>query len=405
MIKKKQTMHIITGFFIILATDSFVVFANTNQMIMRIFQLIMIIAVIGMFFKHTCSRVIIDRKVIGLVFTCVSLLMGMFILRDFTGGYFLKIILFIFGYYFYKSISIEAFVRCYIKCMKYITVFSLLVYIFQGLIVKIPFIPVIDNGRVNVYFVGLTNIYNGNQQGINRNWGPFWEPGVFQIYLIIALMLVLFFTKKPNKKEAVLFSVGIITTFSTAGYIALVILYMAYILSAHKEGQFFKLSIGVISVIGLVIIYFEPSLNHLLLAKFNRQSYAAVSFSSRWYSIWGNINICLKNPLFGVGPSNINEYLKQYLATKSIFMETSNTNTIFMNYSMFGAIVGTYYMLKVFSFVNIFDVKKITKALLCLVLLICLSTEPLVYSLLFHILIFYGYGKKFNKGDEMISIL
>jgi hypothetical protein len=400
IVRKKEIKYMFIGFFIIFATDSFIVFSNENNTIMRVFQFIIIIS-IGLMFLHSMRiHSTIDRSIIGLVIVCACLFLGMIMTEDFTGGYFLKIILFVFGYCFSKYVSIDTFVNLYIKCMKYIAAFSLIAYLFKDLIVKIPFIPIVSNGLVDVYFVGLTNINVGNSFDIVRNWGPFWEPGVFQIYLIVALMLVLFYNKKVDNGKVLLFSITILTTFSTSGYISLAILYIAYVISSNTGKKPIKIVIVIGIIITFSIIYFTPDFYQLLFGKFDKNSSSSISFISRWYSILGNISVFSKSPIYGVGPNNANIYLNEYLISKWVFSDISNTNAILMNYSMFGAVVGTYYIFKMYLFVNIFNVKWVTKGLLYLVLLICLSTEPLVYSLLFHILIFYGY--KGNKDSKQL---
>lgn len=66
---------------------------------------------------------------------------------------------------------------------------------------------------------------------IVRNYGPFWEPGRFTIFLTIALMIRLYnnpaiFFDRTN----IILLLANITTFSTTGYFALSILFLGYIL-------------------------------------------------------------------------------------------------------------------------------------------------------------------------------
>lgn len=69
---------------------------------------------------------------------------------------------------------------------------------------------------------------------IVRNYGPFWEPGRFTIFLTIALMIRLYNNPKFDRKNIILLLADI-TTFSTTGYIALAILFVGYIATLKKS--------------------------------------------------------------------------------------------------------------------------------------------------------------------------
>ncbi len=60
--------------------------------------------------------------------------------------------------------------------------------------------------------------------GIIRNTGPFYEPGAFGTFLIVALVLNLIKTKNILEKKNIIFLIAIISTFSTATYLAVFIL-------------------------------------------------------------------------------------------------------------------------------------------------------------------------------------
>lgn len=61
-----------------------------------------------------------------------------------------------------------------------------------------------------------------------RSPGPFHEAGAFCVFLVMALFLNIMLTKKLNNKKNVIFIVSILSTFSTAGYVALFVLILSY---------------------------------------------------------------------------------------------------------------------------------------------------------------------------------
>lgn len=73
----------------------------------------------------------------------------------------------------------------------------------------------------------------------DRNCGPFGEPGQYQCVLSVALYFVLFrsylFPKKDRFRYLLVFFVALLTTLSTSGYIAMVIIIFCFLLqSKHK---------------------------------------------------------------------------------------------------------------------------------------------------------------------------
>lgn len=69
-----------------------------------------------------------------------------------------------------------------------------------------------------------------------RNCGPFWEPGMFAVFLVPALMMNLFINRKPViSKKNIVFIVATATTFSTTGIIALLlVLFINFFVSLNK---------------------------------------------------------------------------------------------------------------------------------------------------------------------------
>lgn len=58
--------------------------------------------------------------------------------------------------------------------------FSVVCFAMQGVIVNLPFVPNLYAGDVYFKALFLTNV---PCFGDVRNYGPFWEPGAYQLYL------------------------------------------------------------------------------------------------------------------------------------------------------------------------------------------------------------------------------
>lgn len=127
--------------------------------------------------------------------------------------------------YFMVKVLQEKFVDYFVTVMYYIAIVSLVFFI--------PFFLLPSLERVFIYNIaplfrpldiahsGHVTILVYNFSHIGRNCGPFWEPGAFAGYLLLAFMLN--FVKEQYKytKKNIFIFLALFTTFSTTGFLAL----------------------------------------------------------------------------------------------------------------------------------------------------------------------------------------
>jgi hypothetical protein len=71
-----------------------------------------------------------------------------------------------------------------------------------------------------------------------RNSGPFWEPGAFAGYLIVAIVLTIILEGNLFKnKKGILLSLAMISTLSTSGYLAFGIIIVSYFMLYQKSSN------------------------------------------------------------------------------------------------------------------------------------------------------------------------
>ena len=102
------------------------------------------------------------------------------------------------------------------------------------------------------YLFSYSTLESSFSTGILRNYGPFWEPGRFTIFLTIALMIRLY--NNSNRlfdRTNIILLLANITTFSTTGYIALSILFMGHILIKNMK-SYVKILVSVLLTILVV---------------------------------------------------------------------------------------------------------------------------------------------------------
>lgn len=93
------------------------------------------------------------------------------------------------------------------------------------------FLLTTTNDSYSLYIYTLPKL-----QGVmTRNSGPFFEPGMFTVFITIALAINVFNSKQFfNKQNLVLFLTNI-TTFSTTGYLAMMLLIVGYVILNNKN--------------------------------------------------------------------------------------------------------------------------------------------------------------------------
>lgn len=132
--------------------------------------------------------------------------------------------------YFIIIISKGKFLDYYIKILYYFAILSLILFIpsqfstvFNDLVRGIATTLNLDSFEHRKSFI----IYTIDSEH-NRNAGPFWEAGAFCAFLLLALIFILIKYKTFKNKEGYIFIVSILTTSSTAGYLALFFLFLGY---------------------------------------------------------------------------------------------------------------------------------------------------------------------------------
>lgn len=127
-----------------------------------------------------------------------------------------------------------------------------------------------------------------------RNCGPFYEPGLYVVYLILALTLGLFnklFSFYSLSSIVLIFA--IITTFSTTGYVALVVLLLSYFMFSRKIKFFVK----------IFLLLFLPSLLTYIFSlefmteKINRDMASIGNTQSRFFAMIYHWNLVSNSSL------------------------------------------------------------------------------------------------------------
>lgn len=215
-------------------------------------------------------------------------------------------------YLFFKK-DFNLFVNCYCDVMFFLAGVSLLGHFYTNVLGKmLPFRT--SGGRTWGYALIYCNIV-----GNDRNCGAFTEPGAFAEFLCIAILFELFW--KKQWKRLVILIIAMITTYSTVGAILLILVILLY--EIKQLNKWFGPVAGVISVVGIAClvtigyVYFEQIIYLLagvfpsFFGKILRKS---VNYTARMEGPRILLQIFCKEPLFGVGYSNMHNLFLGYTA-------------------------------------------------------------------------------------------
>lgn len=187
-----------------------------------------------------------------------------------------------------------------------------------------------------------------------RNFGIFTEPGFFQFYLILTIVLlskIKFFSKKINILFCVIIALTLISTFSAAGYICLFLfLFLSFVykfISTLKSGsrnqktKIFVYSFIVIVLIILLLLYlfnYSTVFNNMFKIIISKLTSMNDSSSTRLYSLVYTLKSFFTNPLLG---NNFNAVVDNGIII-------TNTNITF--FAIYGLLCGLILLILLYIF-------------------------------------------------------
>lgn len=128
-----------------------------------------------------------------------------------------------------------------------------------------------------------------------RNSGPFYEPGMFSIFLNIALIFNIIINKVIFSRKNIILIVAILTTLSTAGYLGLFVVIMG---SFFHFKSFQSVLVLIIFIIAGTYFYNNlPFLKNKIETSIERKD----ETTSRFGSLYADLVYIRKSPIIGNG--------------------------------------------------------------------------------------------------------
>ena len=224
----------------IVSNDTFLFGSNNNQIMIAIPRYALLGFAIILGIKMIVeNRIAIRYYFVAFVF--VFLMAASSIYNHISISLFaIKIATLLAGFLFCQYYSFEKWSLYFRKTMYFLAICSilmtLLAYVSPALIRVLP--TATNTAGVKMYLgfmSGILDVTMGSK--FIRCPGVFWEPGVYQIYLNVAIMLSLYSSHAKKRKHVIVYLIALFFTFSTTGYIAAAWIFTTYYAFAKKSDR------------------------------------------------------------------------------------------------------------------------------------------------------------------------
>lgn len=284
--------------------------------------------------RREFPQILRDKRLLAFAIAAVLILLPMAVKLDLQLMYFSVLLCIFFAILLSYFVTLKEVSRCYVVLMTFLAAYS----VFAVYLGRIP----ADRGMVTMpTFVnaGGRDFYNFGLSFVSirevkfRNFGIFREPGVYQYFLILALLLHNYILSwdKPWKFWAIniILVVAALTTFSTNGVVeaGLLVLVVFFDKKLYKDRKILVSAIVlcVLAVLGITVILLRGGdLAFTLKQMFAKLYTLNRSSSARLDAIVADVGFFLRNPLFG-----------EKIAVVLGAVEHNTTSTMLM-LSMFG---------------------------------------------------------------------
>lgn len=406
-------------FGIIIINSGYAVTYLLDDTFIKTLILVICFVIVGGIFAFTCDfKQIIKRfktvkptvAFIAVVVFAFSIILTMFA----SGESFALVSYAAFGlrivccYLIAKMFTFKKFVRIFQHVMFAICVLSLIVYLYiQVSGSPFSFIPGFVSQRGETFDNYFFLIFQGDHA---RMQGPFWEPGLFSSFLLIAMAFEILLNKKVRWLYFIAYSVCLLLTASTFGYLALAII--AIIAINKKVGNFWLSAFLYTLVMGTILTYilFSDQIIPFLAEKLPRvfgklvagESSTLVD-KSRFLSPYLNIQIWLTNwktIIWGMGSQSADLAFAAKANELGILAQTSTTTQYLAQYGILGL------AFTVFFFWGLFKVRGIEiedKILLSILFLLIMNKEPHNAIAFEWILMFLWLKEYVDKDDKALA--
>lgn len=250
---------------------------------------------------------------------------------------------------------------------------------------------VYSNGVVYFFLVG----WDGAP--IDRSMGPFWEPGLFASFLVLAIILEISYRRNTTRAWVIVSLIlGIFIAQSTAGFL-LVIPALALFLFKRRSAITRAIAFVISLLVVIAFSQLESIIRQLVALDsetFGKLETEALQSSSRANIFDLNLRIFGESPLIGWGFAGADQEVVSDMAGVGVAAQTS-TSTYFL--AALG-VIGLLYTLGWFAILLDTNMSISERIIILTCILIILNKEPHSAILVTFVLFFYVLSRVDTSG-------
>lgn len=304
-----------------------------------------------------------------------------------------------------NTIGFKHFISIYFNLIVLLAFFSFPFYLI-GIIYPnfISMLPVLVKGDGVEYANAIFHVYPLPiwKDTLLRNNGLFWEPGAYQSFLNLAIIMFLLVLKSKNtlRRAQLLFLIlCVITTGSTTGYFLLIMIFVMY--QVDKGINLTKISVTFVSI---YIIFFTDFFKKYFLDKFNSNTNGYRSFTRRNSDWQTDLEVSYNNMFSGNGFKNYYENFSSTLDGSLGGITSSSSNSVTQTIALLGLLFVLITLGTLIKFSINVSSSKIQVVTLFLFFFIVFLSQPLMIRSFWLVVIFFSLviprGDKFEENID-----
>ena len=300
-----------------------------------------------------------------------------------------------------NSYSYDTFQLIYVRIMSLISLMGVILWLLILIFPSITsFLPLITNSNK----ISVWNAYIAVQECNSiRLQGFFWEPGAFQVFAGIAVIILLFnknfeSSRKSITKMLFINTVAIGLTLSTTAYVTLACIFFLALCNCNYRvlGGYSRKKVWLIIAISvafiLVCINLPTRYQYLIWGKIqafiSNADTNTMSVSSRLDALNGAWACFIKSPIWGCGESKLIGYMED------VFGHSNAVVTYLNFFAMFGVVTGCLLCKAMYRFFYKINNNKHIASFLFIIGCIMTFSENLVVVPIFLSFLFWGMDEK-----------
>ena len=384
-------------FVLVYISEDVLIFAtNRNRLLFWVKLAVLASATVALlvwdFYKGCSYR---SSGILPTALMCLNVVVTLGLLTELDNRHVYTLMLLVLSLIIVHKLTEEEFVEFFSNIMVFLAIFSLIQYVIFLIAYPVaklaPTVTNINGYRFSNWLFSVSMFKEDYDIMPYRNWGIYREPGVYVIFLALALIFELFFREKPRLFRVLILLLTTFTTFSTAGYIIAIIIMVLHTLQI--KASIWKKVAGLVGLVvaavllSLILELCNVPIYHWVFEKLKREGGSA---GSRVGSILSNLMLFARSPLIGNGWVGMAE---NSATIQSVVKAGHNTNTLLIYYSVYGILFGSTML---FGSMRFFLLRKrgVVGVLLAIVWVIALSNANLTLNITVYLIAFYGFVKE-----------